>query len=741
MRIILSVIFFFFSALITIEKIIISLLSRLKKPLRKVKKITISFLLFCKTMLGIPIKLFRGIISSIKKLRRKRKKTPILPFRFKLKYFALGVLFALIFILPPFIVLVFLKDLPTPQQLSFRQIPQTTKIFDRNGTLLAEVYAQQNRTLVKLSDVPKHLQQATLAIEDKNFYNHPGFDVVAIMRAVRQTLLHDTLQGGSTITQQLIKSSMLTPEQSISRKIKELVLAFWTERLYTKEEILEMYFNQVPYGGTAWGVQAASETYFNKPVNELTLAESAFLAGLTAAPTTYSPYGENQNLWKKRQQEVLQHMVELNYITKNQADEARKEQLEFRTQRTALHAPHFVEYVKQQLIRQYGLASVEKGGLQVITSLDLTIQEMAEKYVSEEVAKAGDLNFTNGAALITDPRTGDILAMVGSHDFFDPNGGNYNVTTSLRQPGSSIKVVTYAAALKEGMTAATQIDDRPVAYPLANGSVYAPVNYDGRFYGRVSLRFALANSLNIPAVKILDAIGLDNMINLATQIGITSFTNPKAYGLSITLGAAEVTMLDMARINGVLANNGKLVQINPFLKVSDVRGNILEEKQSRPAGQQVLDPGIAFIISDILSDNQARSAAFGRNSVLEIKDHKVSVKTGTTDNKRDNWTNGYTDKYVVIVWVGNNNNEPMSPTLASGITGAAPIWHNIMEELLKNTPETPRVKPENVIEKYCFGRMEYFIQGTENTLNCGPRPSQFPSNIQASPANNLLQTQ
>ena len=376
---------------------------------------------------------------------------------------------------------------------------------------------------------------------------------------------------------------------------------------------------------------------------------------------------------------------------------------------------------------------------------------MAEKFIAEEVAKSKELNFTNGAAIITDPRNGDILAMVGSHDFFDPNGGNFNVTTSIRQPGSSIKVVTYASAMEQGMTAATQLDDRAVSYPLANGQIYTPVNYDGRYYGRVSLRFALANSLNIPAVKTLDAIGIDKMVQLGTQMGITSFTNPRDYGLSITLGAAEVTMLDMARVNGTLANNGKLVPLNPLLKVTNVKGNILEEKNSSAnrrssnegsgIGKQVLDPGIAFIISDILSDNQTRQTAFGRNSVLEIKDHKVSVKTGTTDNKRDNWTNGYTNNYVVIVWVGNNDNTPMSPTLASGITGAAPIWHNIMEQLLKKNPETPRSVPINVLQKYCFGRMEYFIQGTENTINCGvrPSPSGGVSNIPASPAYNLLQ--
>lgn len=732
MRLLLSIFFFPFIIFIVLENLVFSWLQFLHKPLRILhKKLNTVTVYVHKTDRTTK----QALSSFSKKLKRRRKKPFALPFRAKIKYFILGISFACLFIFPPFLILVFLQDLPTPQELSFRQIPQTTKIFDRNNILLAEVYTQQNRTLIHLSDVPMHLQQATLAIEDKNFYKHPGFDLSAILRAFRQIVFNNTIQGGSTITQQLIKSSMLTPEQSISRKVKELVLAFWTERIYSKEEILEMYFNQVPYGGTAWGIQAASETYFNKPVNELTLAESAFLAGLTAAPTTYSPYGENPNLWKTRQKEVLTRMVDLQYISQKQADEASAEELRFRARQTSLHAPHFVEYVKNQLIQKYGLATVEKGGLQVRTSLDLKVQEMAEKIIAAEVEKSAALNFTNGAAVITDPRNGDILAMVGSHDFFDPQGGNFNVTTSLRQPGSSIKVVTYASAMEKGMTAATQFDDAPVAYPLVDGQVYSPVNYDGRFHGRVSLRFSLANSLNIPAVKALDAIGVDTMIATGRNMGITSFTNPRDYGLSITLGAAEVTMLDMARINGVLANKGQLVPLNPLMKVNDVKGNVLEEKIN-PIGKQVLDPGISFIISDILSDNQTRSTAFGRNSVLEIKNHKVSVKTGTTDNKRDNWTNGYTNNYVVIVWVGNNDNTPMSPTLASGITGAAPIWHNIMEELLKKNPETAPTKPENVLQKYCFGKMEYFIQGTENTLNCGsrPTPSRGSSDTEVSPA-------
>lgn len=717
MRIILHVIFFFFIVLIALENLIVSLIKRTTQTV----KVTGKFIRKATTATSVRTKLFFHRIKRIRlwKKRRKKQKNPLsLPILAKVKYFFFGTIFAFFFLFLPLVVFIFLQDLPSPQQLSLRQVLQTTKIYDRNGILLTEIYSSQNRTLISLSEVPKSLQQATLAIEDKNFYNHPGFDIPSIVRAFREDILRNNKQGGSTLTQQLIKSSMLTPERSFSRKAKEIVLAFWAERIYTKNQILEMYVNQVPYGGTAWGVEAASETYFNKPVKELSLAESAFLAGLTAAPSYYSPYGNYPNAWKGRQKEVLKRMVAQRYITQKQADAAAKEELHFRKRQTALHAPHFTEYVKGVLIEKYGLAAVEKGGLSIITSIDLKKQETIEKIVAEEVAKSGSLNITNGAAVVTDPRNGDILAMVGSHDFEDPNGGNVNLTTSLRQPGSSIKVVTYAAALStQGYTAASMLDDTPVTYP---GAVepYSPVNYDGRFHGRVSFRIALANSYNIPAVRLLDQMGVPTMVNLGKQMGITTWGDPKEYGLPLTLGAGEVKMLDMASVYGTLANNGWREDINPILKVTNATGSVLEEK-TRKTGKQVLSPGVAFIMSDILADNNARSLAFGPNSPLVIPGHTVSVKTGTTDNKRDNWTDGYTDKYVVVVWVGNNDNTPMSPTMTSGITGAAPIWHKIMANLLKNTPDVKPTPPKEIVRKMCFGRPEYFIKGTENSVNCG----------------------
>ena len=658
-------------------------------------------------------------LTKQKHRKKKRKDTlhTLFPLRNKLKYFFLGVFFSCFFLFFPLVFLLFLQDLPSPRELSIKQVPQTTKIFDRNGVLLSEIYANQNRTLVSLHDIPKSLQNATLAIEDKNFYQHPGFDVPGIIRALQADLAGRKIQGGSTITQQLIKSSMLTPEQSITRKIKEVVLAFWAERIYSKQQILEMYFNQVPYGGTAWGIEAASETYFDKPVKNLSLAQSAFLAGLTSAPTAYSPYGNNPNAWKSRQKEVLTRMVALHYISHKESDKAMKEKLVFKRQQNALHAPHFVNYIKELLIKNYGISTVEKGGLTIRTSLDVNAQEMAEKVVKEEVANDQDLNLSNGAAVITNPKNGDILAMVGSHDFDDPNGGNVNIATSLRQPGSSIKVITYSAALMKGFTAASILDDSPVSYPSDSGT-YSPVNYDGGYHGRVPVRIALANSLNIPAVKLLDQIGIDNMISLAKAMGITSYGDAKDYGLSVTLGSGEVTMLDMASVYGTLANNGQKEEINPILKITDATGAIIEEK-TKTHGTQVLSPGVSFIISNILADNAARSMEFGPNSPLLIPDHTVSVKTGTTDNKRDNWTDGYTNDFVVIVWVGNNDNTPMSQTLASGITGAAPIWHGIMSNLLKSHPETKPTPPSTVVQQNCYGKPEYFVKGTESSVNCG----------------------
>lgn len=632
-----------------------------------------------------------------------------------------------------FFYIVILRDLPSPTRLTSSNIPQSTQIFDRNGELLFTIYGQKNQTFVPLSAIPKHMQQATIAIEDKDFYQHGPIDLRGIARSVISITFRNQVQGGSTITQQLVKNSLLTPERTILRKVKEILLAFATEALYSKSQILEMYLNQTPYGGTAWGAEAASQTYFGKHVKDLTLSQSSLLAALPEAPTTYSPFGSHPELAKKRQEEALRKMYQEKYITKSQMEKAIKEPLRYKNLSNTIKAPHFVLYVKDLLTKKYGEKAVEQGGLKVTTSLDLSIQDMAQATVAAEVKSLKFSRVTNGASLVTNPQTGEILAMVGSHDYFDAiNDGNVNVTLALRQPGSSIKPINYAVGLLNGYTGATPFVDQKVCFPNPGRPPYCPVNYDGKFHGVLQMRQALANSINIPAVKMLKLNGISAMIATASSMGITSFDDPSRYGLSLTLGGGEVTMLDMATAFGVFANGGYKIPLHPILKVTDNKGKVLEEYKPPPSpifGKKILPEGVAFIISDILSDNQARSMAFGTNSPLKIGNLPVAVKTGTTNDFRDNWTIGFTPSYVVAVWVGNNDNTPMSG-LVSGITGAAPIWHDIMENLLKGKPAKPFARPLSVIQKAvcsdtgaisekdkpCTTRFEYFIRGTESSL-------------------------
>ncbi|MBI5449646.1 transglycosylase domain-containing protein, partial [Candidatus Gottesmanbacteria bacterium] len=594
------------------------------------------------------------------------------------KSFIAGIAVTALFFLFPYNAYRWLGSLPNPQLLANRDLEVTTKIFDRNGALLYEVYADQNRTPKLLSEIPDVVKQATIAIEDRDFYRHSGFSIRGILRALRETALNNRLQGGSTITQQLIKSALLTPEIKLSRKIKEIVLAFWAERIYSKNQILEMYLNQVPYGGTAWGVETAAQTYFGKSIQNVTLAEAALLAGLPAAPSEYSPFGSHPEKAFERQQEVLRRMTEDRYITSDQAKQALAEEIHLARPRTAIRAPHFVMYVKGILENRYGAHMVDRGGLRIITSLNIGIQEKIEDILKNQVESLRYLRVGNGAALVTNPKTGEILAMAGSKDYFNlADDGNVNVTTSLRQPGSSIKVINYAAALENGFTAASIIDDSPIVYNTPGSPPYAPVNYDGAFHGPTPFRYALGNSYNIPAVKILAKIGVRSMIEKGKLMGITSWEDENRYGLSLTLGGGEVMMTDMAKVFGTLANNGRRVDLMPILEVTDYTGRVFE-KNSPKSGLTAVKPETAWIISNILSDNAARTAAFGPASNLVVAGKTVSVKTGTSNDKRDNWTVGYTPSVVTAVWVGNNNNAPMDPYLTSGVTGAAPIWHDIM---------------------------------------------------------------
>ena len=653
---------------------------------------------------------------------RIRKEKKRLPFKLVLKIFFFGFIFSILIITVPVFFLFLSREIPNPKILSLRSIPVTTKIFDRSGELLYEIYADQNRTPVILSDIPKYLREATIAIEDSDFYNHQGYSFRGIIRAISKIFIEKEIQGGSTITQQLIRSALLDREISLERKIKEIILAVWAEKIYTKDQILEMYFNQVPYGGTAWGVEAASQTYFGKSVKNLNLSESALLAGLPAAPSTYSPFGAYPDLAIKRQGEVLKRMADEGYISEKDKEQALSEKIKFNKPNIGLSAPHFVMYVRDLLSSKFGIHMVERGGLRVYTSLDLNIQKKAEEIVRKELLSLNSLRVGNAAVVVTDPKKGEILAMVGSSDYFDTlNEGNVNVALTLQQPGSAIKVVNYSAALENGFTTASLVSDTPITYKFNGSPSYSPVNYDGNFHGWVSLRSALGNSFNIPAVRVLAKIGVSTMIEQGRKMGIESWVDPSKYGLSLTLGGGEVTMLEMAQVYATLANDGFHQKLNPILKITDYQGNILEEEKV-PDGSQAVLSEVAFIISDILSDNNARTAAFGPSSLLYIPGKWVAVKTGTSNEKRDNWAVGFTPNFVVTVWVGNNNNSPMHPTLASGITGATPIWREITDYLLELKGTSIPKMPENVVKVTCRGRDEYFIKGTEKNA-CLPIPT------------------
>jgi len=684
---------------------------------------------------------------------------PPLP-HFSKKFFLIGIIAGLpVFLISSFYLFI-LKELPGPNQLATRERMVTTKIFDRHGQLLYKIYRHQNRSLVKLEDVPLFLVQATLAIEDAEFYQHHGFSPKGILRAMVKNLRGDKLYGGSTITQQLVKNALLTPERTVRRKIREVILALVVEQKFTKDKILQMYLNQVGYGGAAYGVEEASQMYFNKPVNQINLAEAALLAGLPASPTRFSPFGSHPEKAKARQKLVLRRMREENFITYEEETKTVNQELHFAPQRTDIKAPHFVMYVKEWLVNKYGERMVEEGGLRVTTTLDLDIQQAAQKIVSSEISQLKRLRISNGAALVTRPATGEILAMVGSTDYFDQeNDGNVNVTLRLRQPGSAIKPVTYSLALANGFTTTTIIPDTPISYQVPGQPPYSPRNYDHRFHGNTPLRIALASSYNVPAVKVLSALGVSRMIEQGQKMGITTWDNPSRFGLSLTLGGGEVKMIDMAVVYGVLANQGIRANLNPILEVKDYQDKTWEkiadsslsahaaDQTRQAAGKQVIDNQIAYLLTRILADNSARTPAFGPRSWLVIPDHPhVAVKTGTSQNMRDNWTIGYSSDFLTAVWVGNNDNTPMS-YVASGVTGASPIWHRIMKFLLEEIPDKEFMTPEGLVHieicpltdtlacPGCGGKWEYFVAGTEPKTRCSwqqflKKPSQTPTPTQ-----------
>ncbi|MCR4329807.1 MAG: PBP1A family penicillin-binding protein [Candidatus Roizmanbacteria bacterium] len=676
--------------------------------------------------------------NVVKKKNTKKRHVSVVFFllMYRVRYFLIGFIFALLLIFVKSSI-DFINNLPNLSLLETYQSGLSTHIYDRNGKLLYEIFREQNRTPIKLDTLPEYVAWATIATEDKNFYHHNGVSLIGgMLRALRENIVtKNKLQGGSTITQQLVKSSLLTPERTVERKIKEIVLAMMAERKYEKNQILEMYLNQVPYGGTAWGIEEASKMYFGKHAKDVSLAQAAFLAGLPQAPSLYSPY-INPHAATVRQHEVLYSMYTDRYITRAQYDAALKVRLEFKKPQEKILAPHFVFYVKQFLEEEYGQRRIQEGGLNVYTTLDYHIQKEAENILSKELDSLSGLNVGNGAILVTRPSTGEILAMVGSRNFFGTRDGAFNVTTAMRQPGSSIKPITYTLALKDGMTASTLINDSPISIENPGSSPYRPVNYDGRYHGLVPLRYALANSYNVPAVLTLRQVGVDNLVRFANKLGITSWDNSSGrYGLSLTLGGAEVNMIEFATAYGTLRNLGIRKDVMAIQKIENSIGDVIYANTD--SGYRVMGEEEPFIVSDILSDNIARSLAFGPNSPLNFGDGLVSVKTGTTDEKRDNWTVGYTrptaannhSDVLVMVWVGNNDNTPMNPALTSGITGAAPIWRKLIEQIVSKSLFSEKVyMPEGIVKKKCYyGRDEYFVQGTQSSSSCaGYAPSTTP---------------
>ncbi len=641
-------------------------------------------------------------------------------------------------------IIIWLASIRIPDFHSFedRKVSSSTKIFDRTGeVLLFDVHKDVKRTNVLFEEMGAHIKNATVAIEDADFYNHKGIRITSIIRAILSNISGiGQTQGGSTITQQLVKNTLLTQKKTYTRKIKEWVLAIKIDRSMPKEKILEHYLNEAPYGGTIYGIEEASKTYFNKTAFDLTLAESAYLAAIPQAPTTLSPYGKNKTKLEERKNLVLSRMLAVNFISQEEHDQAKTEVVTFSPQETiGIKAPHFVFFIKEYLEQKYGADVVENGGLKVTTTLSYDLQQKGEQIVKEgALENQKNWDGSNASLVAIDPKTGHILTMIGSRDYFDKEiDGNYNVATALRQPGSSFKPFIYATAFNKGFTPDTVLFDLPTefqstcnAYGKATpghsqADCYMPQNYDGKHRGPMSLRNALGQSINIPAVKLFYLAGLRDSLKTAEEMGISTLTDVSRYGLTLVIGGGEVSLLDITSAYGVFANNGKRNNYTGILKVEDSSGKVLEEW--RPNEREVLPKNVALTISDILSDNIARTPTFGANSVLQIPGKDIAVKTGTTNSNKDAWTVGYTPSVVVGVWAGNNDNKPMKK---GGSAVAGPIWNKFIAEALKILPdekfEAPNLEldPETVkpaLRGFWQGNEHFFIDkisgklATENT--------------------------
>lgn len=621
---------------------------------------------------------------------------------------------------------VIIKDLPNVN-LIYSPPNLSTQILDRDGKILYKFYADENRTWIPIEKIPTDLIEATLAIEDKNFYNHHGLSLKGLLQATIYNFKKnktDKPRGGSTISQQLVKNIFFTNEKTMTRKIKEAILTLMIEQKMTKNEILERYLNQVSYGGEAYGVEEAAEKYFGKHVWELETQESTYLAGLPAAPSSYSPYSNNPELGLLRQKRVFEELISTGYLTEEKVAELLKKELKIKDNNKIIEAPHFVFYIKK-ILEDQGYSNFEKQGLVIKTSLDLNLQTQAQKIVKDEVLKNKKLNISNGGALVLDVKNGDVLAMVGSVDYYSKEiDGQVNITTALRQPGSSIKPINYLLALENGYSLASIISDSPITYP-SNGygqKSYSPQNYNGKYMGSVTLRTALASSLNIPSVKLLEKNGVDNMIDLAEKMGITTWKERNRFGLSLALGAGEVKMIDLAQAYSNFANLGEKIRINPILEIKNYLGEEVYKK--RIEKEKIIEPEYAYMINSALSDNKARSPIFGANSKLVIPNKTVAVKTGTTNSLKDNWCIGWTPNYLTVSWVGNNDSSPMS-WVASGVSGATPIWNQLTNLILKDKSNEEWEIPKNLVKKNICGREEWTLSGSEIKINC-PKPTESP---------------
>lgn len=599
------------------------------------------------------------------------------------------------------------EDLPNPEKVNRRVIAESTKIFDRTGEkLLYEIHGEEKRTIIPMEEIPDSAKYATIVLEDSLFYSHKGFDVGGIIKAVCHELSASAgmgdlgglcpQRGGSTITQQFIKNSILTSERKYSRKIKEIILSIEIEQKFEKDEILRMYLNEIPYGSNAYGIEAAAQTYFRIHAKELSLAQSAMIAALPKAPTYYSPHGSNPDRLLARWSYALDQMAQLGYITEEQAQEAKNEDIlaQVKPLRDDIDAPHFVFYVKEKLVEEFGEEEIQSQGLKVTTTLDWDMQQLAQRTVREGVEKnGGRYNFENAALVAANPKNGQVLAMVGSRDYFDEEiDGNVNVAIRLRQPGSSFKPYVYAQAFREGYTPDTTLFDVKTEFSQITGKKYEPQNYDGSFRGPVKMKDALGMSLNIPAVKTLYLAGVNDSIKLAKSMGITSLNQPERYGLSLVLGGGEVKLIDHVSAFGVFANEGIKHDQMVILKIEDANGNELKNYE-HSKGKRVLEKEIALEMCEILSSNSLRAPAFGTANPLNISGKHVIAKTGTTNEYRDGWLVGSTMSLSAGVWVGNNDNREMAQG-AAGSNVAGPIWNAFMIEVLKNHQDEKFAKPK-----------------------------------------------